>query len=165
MAVVVLLLIAACGYDYTKNRIPNFLAVLLAVWGAVWRLPDGGGGLAYIGQAGLTMLILYPFFKIGAIGAGDVKLLGVTAGCLPFEKIMIFLFVSLLIAAVISLVKMWKRKFFIERMRYLIGYVADVLKSGSWALYLKNEEDKDQVSICLAGPVLFSVLLYLGGVY
>ena len=41
--------------------------------GQVW---DGGvpGALSYLGQAALVMALLYPFFKIGGLGAGDVKL-------------------------------------------------------------------------------------------
>jgi len=162
-----LLLAAACGYDYRKHRIPNYLVVLTAVLGAGWRLQDGGfpGLLGYMGQALLMMSMLYPFFKIGTIGAGDVKLLGVTAGYLPFKKILFFLFFSLLIAAIISLIKMWKKNYFKERVLYLLRYLSNVWKTGKWQLYLEEEENKSTVSICLAGPILFSVLLYLGGVY
>ena len=49
-----------------------------------------------------VIALLYPLFKISAVGAGDVKLLGAAAGYFPFEKIFLFAFVSLLIAAIIS---------------------------------------------------------------
>lgn len=65
-----------------------------------------------------------------------MKLLGVTAGYLPAEKILVFLFCSLLVAAMISLAKIWKR---------------DGKRRGG--------------AVCLSGPVLVSVLLFLGGVY
>lgn len=131
-------LVAACGYDYKERRIPNYLILWMAITGVGWRLwNERAPGLpGYLGQAMLVMAILYPFFKIRGLGAGDVKLLGVTAGYLPAEKILVFLFCSLLVAAMISVVKMWKR--------------------GAGGA---------QGGICLSGPVLVSVLLLLGGVY
>ena len=92
-------------------------------------------------------------------------LLGVAAGFLPFHKIFVFLFVSLLIAAFFSLVKLWKEKYFLERMHYLLSYVAEVVRSGNWRLYLENRQERARAGICLSGPVLLGLLLYLGGAY
>lgn len=167
MAALCVLLTVVCGYDYKSGKIPNFLIALMMAAGVGWRFWQGGVTevLSYVGETFLTICLLYPLFKIGTVGAGDVKLLGVTAGYLPFKKILIFLFFSLLIAAVISLVKMLKRGNFTERMKYFFGYLKDVIESGSWRLYLENEKDKSAAGICLSGPVLVSVLLYLGGIY
>ena len=167
MAALCILLTAACGYDYRRKKIPNFLIAFMAVIGVGWRFWESGiyGALSYFGETVLIMSLLYPFFKIGSIGAGDVKLLGVSAGYLPFSKILIFLFISLLISAMFSLLKMWKESNIRERLRYLTAYLADVAKSGRWKLYLENETEKRAVGICLSGPVLMSILLYLGGVY
>ena len=167
MAALCILLTAACGYDYKRKKIPNFLIAFTAVLGVGWRFWESGicGALSYLGETVLIMSLLYPFFKIGSIGAGDVKLLGVSAGYLPFSKILIFLFISLLISAMISLLKMCKESNIRERLRYLTAYLADVARSGRWKLYLENEKEKRAVGICLSGPVLVSILLYLGGVY
>ena len=131
-------LVAACSYDYRERRIPNYLILWMAIAGVGWRLWNGGtrGGLWYLGQAALVMAVLYPFFKIGGLGAGDVKLLGVAAGYLPAEKILGFLFCSLLVAAMISLVK-----------------------------FRKKGGKRQSRGVCLSGPILVSVLLFLGGVY
>ena len=167
MGVLCVFLAAACGYDYREKRIPNYLIILTAVFGAVWRFRQGAfpEAVLYFGEAVLVMALLYPFFKIGAVGAGDVKLLGVTAGYLPFQKILYFLFFSLLIAAIISLIKMRKENSFGKRLKYLREYFGNVAVSGSWQLYLKRQEDKHVSGICLSGPVLAGILLYLGGVY
>lgn len=159
-------LFIACVCDYRAHRIPNSLTGLMAVQGLVFRLWNHGAGgiLFWLGGAVMTMALLYPFFKIGCLGAGDVKLFGVTAGYLPFEKILLFFFYSLLIAAVISLYKMWKAKTFGRRMRYLSEYFGEVLKNSQWHLYSKRECGPAP-GICLAGPVFVSILLYLGGVY
>lgn len=166
MAALCVCLAAACGYDYRDRRIPNGLVLLMAAAGMAWRIWDGGlsGAAFYVGEAALLMALLYPFFKIASIGAGDVKLLGVTAGYLPSEKILTFLFCSLLIAAMISLLKMWKEKSFGRRLGHFVGYLSAVAKKGGWQLYLKKE-DAQGAGVCLSGPVLASVLLYLGGIY
>lgn len=165
MAALCVFLAAACSYDYKYRRIPNYLIVLTAAVGGVRGFYGGAfpETMFYFGEAVLIMALFYPFFKIGALGGGDVKLLGVTAGYLPFDKILYFLFFSLLIAAIFSLLKMWKGKSFQERMRYLREYLKETVQSGCWKLYPRREEGTG--TICLAGPVLVGILLYLGGVY
>nr|WP_321152570.1 A24 family peptidase [uncultured Acetatifactor sp.] len=134
MAALCVFLAAACGYDYRQRRIPNYVILGMTIAGIGWRMYDerAPGALWYLGQAVLVMAVLYPFFKTGGLGAGDVKLIGVTAGYLPAEKILGFLFCSLLVAALISLFKILRKA-----------------KGG----------------VRLAGPVLVSILLFLGGVY
>lgn len=167
MAPLCVFLAAACGYDYIWNKIPNFLIALMAATGIAWRwLQEGiSGALSYMGEAFLIICPLYILFKIAAIGAGDVKLFGVTAGYLPFSKIFLFLFVSLLIAAVISLLKMLKRGNFTERVTYFFVYLKGVAQNGSWKLYSENGRDKAAAGICLSGPAFAGILLYLGGIY
>ncbi len=167
MAALCILLAAACGYDYKRKRIPNYLIAFMAVVGVGWRFGESGirGSLSYLMEAAVIMSLLYLFFKIGAIGAGDVKLFGVSAGYLPCSKILMFLFVSLLISAIISLLKMWKEKNLFERLRCLASYLSDVKKGGVWKLYPESGMEKQTAGICLSGPVLLSLLLYLGGVY
>lgn len=167
MAALCVLLTAACWYDYRKKKIPNYLIMAMILAGVPWRFLEEGpwAAVQFVLQVILIGGLLYPLFKIGAIGAGDVKLFGVVAGYLPFEKIFIFLFVSLLIAAIISLVKLWQNKNFRERLHYLAEYFAGVLKSGNWQLYLENGKESPEIRLCLSGPALLSLLLYLGGIY
>ena len=107
MAALCVLLLVACGYDYRTRKIPNKLIAAVALCGVIWRFCEDGwiGILLYLGEMLCVTLLMYPLFKIGTVGAGDVKLSGVSAGFLPFQKIFLFLFVSLLVAALISIVK------------------------------------------------------------
>ena len=134
MAALCVFLAAACSFDYRDRRVPNGLILLMAAVGMAWRFWGGGpwGAVSYAGKAALLMALLYPFFKIASVGAGDVKLLGVTAGYMPPEKILVFLFCSLLIAAIISLLKMWKENSFGRRLGHLFRYLTDVAEKGSW---------------------------------
>lgn len=167
MAALCALLTVACGYDYLKRKIPNALIAVIAFLGMVWKFCGEGmiGIPLYLGKMLCIMCPLYLFFKIGAIGAGDVKLFGVTAGFLPFKKIFLFLFVSLLVAAVISIFKLWKEKIYGERFWYLFHYLSENLQRQYWQPYLSDVQERHRLGICLSGPILISVLLYMGGAY
>lgn len=160
-------LAVACTCDYRRRKIPNGLLFGMAVFGVGWHLWSGGirGAVICLGEAAIVMALLYPLFKIGGLGAGDIKLLGITAGYLPPGRVVFFLFFSLLAAAVISVMKMSRENSFGERLRYLSEYLADVVQSGEWHIYLENVQDRRAAGICLSGPVLFSVALYVGGIY
>lgn len=161
------LLFAACCVDYRKRKIPNLLIAAMVLFGALWRFgQEGAGGIAFFLLQAMAVMCVFGFlFRLGTLGAGDVKLLGVTAGYLPVNKILLFLFVSLLIAAMISMVKLWKKHMFWERLYYLTKYLADVWASGQWRFYFAEGTGSADIGICLSGPILFSLILYLGGVY
>lgn len=167
LALLCMILTAACIIDYLQNKIPNELLAILLLAGVGWRgISQGTAEILFffVGAAGVTA-ILYPLYKIGCIGAGDVKLLGICSGWLAFQKILYFLFFSLLIAAVFSLIKMITRHNARERFYYLWEYIVHVMKSGKWQLYFEEGRLYKDAGICLSGPVLLSVLLYIGGVY
>lgn len=167
MSALCVMLAVACGFDYRCKKIPNQLIVLMTAVGTGWRYWESGiyGVLSYFGEAVLIIALLYPFFKIGTIGGGDVKILGASAGYFLFSKVLTFLFISLLFAAVYSLFKMCKERSLRERMHYLLQYLQDVVKSGNWKLYMEDKAERRRTGICLSGPVLLSVLLHIGGVY
>lgn len=167
MEALCLLLAVSCWYDYRKGRIPNLLLLIMFVVGWTYAAVCGGTqeAISFPIESFGVMLLLYPVFKIGALGAGDVKLYGICAGYLPRNKFLFFLFLSLLIAAIISLIKMLKECNAMERISYLCEYVADVVTSGNFRLYIEDEKERRASGICLAGPIFCSVLLYLGGIY
>ena len=167
MSILCLLLTVACIWDYRKRRIPNVLMVVMFVFGVLYV--GVGGGLKELllfpAECLAIMLLLYPLYKIGALGAGDVKLFGVCGAYLPREKFWCFLFVSLLIAAILSLIKMLIQCSAVERITYFCEYIAEIVRKGRLQLYIADEKEKRKNSICLAGPILGSVLMYIGGIY
>ncbi|MCM1569463.1 MAG: A24 family peptidase [Roseburia sp.] len=167
LAILCAFLAVACLYDYGSRRIPNaLLAGMLAVGLMRGVLQEGiRGGIGYGGAMLAVMLALYPFFKIGALGAGDVKLFGICAGYLPPGRVLLFLFFSLLLAAVFSIIRFIRKRDVKERFGYLLAYLAGVWQSGKWQLYIEDEESRRRAGICLAGPVLCSALMHWGGIY
>lgn len=167
MAVLCLLTAAACGFDYCKRKIPNGITAFMAFAGILFRIRQSAaaGIPLYLGAAAAVMTPLYILYKIGAVGAGDVKLLGAAAGYLPFGKIFQFSFFSLLIAAIFSLIIMLVNKNFKERLGIFIGYLEKTAEKGALLPYPAPAGEKRTAGVCLSGPVLLSLLLYLGGVY
>lgn len=166
MVFLCVLVAAVCLTDYRWTRIPNRMILLIFLYGMGFRYWDaGGGGIAgFLVNGIVVLLLLYPLFKIGAVGAGDVKLFSVTAGCLSGQDVPCFLISSLLIAALISLIKIFREHSGRERFCYLCAYLKDVCRSGHFSPYPVNVETK-KAGVCLAGPVFLSLLLHMGGVY
>ncbi len=167
MAVLCGLLLLACCFDYSRCRIPNLLLAGGLILGLAGAFRGGGGGEAvcFLLRMAAVILALYPFFRIGTVGAGDVKLLGVCAGYFPEERVLVFLFFSLLLSAAFSLIKLCRERNARERFAYLGSYLADVVRTGNLRLYFENTKDCKAAGICLSGPVLISALMHWGGVY
>lgn len=167
MTVLCASLFVVCLFDYRKGKIPNLsvLAVLAAGVGrSVFFCGLKGLGV-YLLVAVAALLFLYPFFRIGGLGAGDVKLLSVCAGYFPVCRICYFLFFSMLISVLFSIVKLYREHGARERVAYFCEYCAAVARSGKWRLYLPEKNARKFTGICMSGPILCSVLLGLGGVY
>lgn len=69
---------AACVYDLRTRRIPNVLTFGAAVAALVFHAAMAGttGVMTTAGGWLLGVALFFPFFALGGLGAGDVKLLG-----------------------------------------------------------------------------------------
>ncbi len=68
----------ACGFDLRTRRIPNVLTLGAAFAAIVFSVATrGSAGVVTAGGGWLLGVVLFfPFFALGGMGAGDVKLLG-----------------------------------------------------------------------------------------
>ncbi len=167
MVVLCICLGVICLFDYTKGKIPNLLLAVVLMWGLIrssyYRGP--GGLVCCVITGACVLILLYPFFRIGGLGAGDVKLLGVCTGYFSVSQIFYFLFLSMLFSAVFSVIILIKERNARERVGYFCEYCMAVLQSGKWRLYLPAKGGKAFKGVCMSGPILCSALLGLGGIY
>jgi prepilin peptidase CpaA len=91
----VLTAIAACVTDVSTSRIPNVLTFAAAALAIVFHVSaPGGQGFTHAGLgliAGLA--VFFPLFALGAMGAGDVKLMaaiGAWIGWLPIVWVALY---------------------------------------------------------------------------
>ena len=83
-----LVLLSAAITDVRTGKIPNILVLFLALFQTVYiviskfvfNTPALSGSLIFerLFAAAAVFSLLYPFFKLGGLGAGDVKLLTLT---------------------------------------------------------------------------------------
>lgn len=157
--------------DYKYDRIPNGISVLGTAIGLFFHVRENGW--QGICSAGVVILIsfciLYPIYRIGGIGAGDVKLLLMTGSFVSADKQFHIVIFSFIIGALLSVEKMISEDNFKERMQYLFSYLMDVLRTGQWKLYGENlntgSNKYKSNKIHFALPVCFSVMLGLGGIF
>jgi prepilin peptidase CpaA len=92
---VVAISVIACVTDLRTRRIPNILTFGAALAGVVAHTALGGAAGALTAGAGwLTGLIIFlPFFALGGMGGGDVKLLAALGAWLgPYETLYLALY-------------------------------------------------------------------------
>lgn len=179
MVVLLLILLAAVYTDYRQKRIPNWIIVFGITSGLVISLLHGGIGLLCEGIGGmiLPVILLYPAFAIGGLGAGDLKLFAVAGSYLGIKGITNSIIIAFVLGAMISLVKMIRFHNFKERIYYFFSYVTDIFLKGKWRLYELTDGqalDESKVSddsldfpnhkIHFALPILLGVVIYIGGV-
>ena len=101
------LLLWAIYTDIKRNKIENRLLAAGLVTGILLVYLEGGGLgiLDGVKRCFGVILVLFPFFLLKGLGAGDIKLLGVMAVFFPKEIISI-IFLSFFIGAVIGIGKM-----------------------------------------------------------
>ena len=101
-----LVLVAACSAtDLVSRRIPN-IYLLPALAAAMLLQIVGGGGYAILdGIGGLIfgLAILSPFYMLGGMSAGDVKLMGVAGAILGIEGGIVAGFATLVAGGVLGL--------------------------------------------------------------
>mgnify|MGYP003402813339 FL=1 len=174
-----LILLAAVYTDYGHGKIPNWIIVFGILSGLFTSFIKGGyiSLLEGLGAMILPVLLLYPVFVIGGIGAGDLKLFSVVGSFLGFRGVLISLIIAFFIGSIISIVKMIRFHNFKERIYYFFSYMADVLLKGKWKLYeteLKESSENNlfqkistdfpKYKIHFALPIFLGVITYIGGI-
>lgn len=178
MIVLLLILMAAVYTDYKQNRIPNWMIVFGVFSGFIISFIHGGLGMLLDGILGMVLpiVLLYPVFMIGGMGAGDLKLFAVAGSYLGIKGITISFVIAFMIGATISLVKMMYFHNFKERIYYFFSYMADLFLKGKWQLYETSEGQASmeregaeeslnfpKYKIHFALPIFLGVAIYIGG--
>src|SRR5712671_1714845 len=97
-AIVVGVVVVAVAWDLTTRRIPNLLTLGAAI--AALLMHVYLGGWSELGRSlagwGVGVACFLPFFAVGGMGAGDVKLLGTVGAWLgPVAAVWVALFTSI----------------------------------------------------------------------
>lgn len=161
-----MVLLGGAWYDVREQRIPNRWCVCGCVCGLwlAWHLaPDGEG----LWQAALYMVrllavtaIWFPLFRLRMIGAGDVKLMALTAGYLGFPASAGVIIYGFFIGAVLAFLKMLVYKNLYQRLSYFFAYIRRLFRTGEAVPYYQASRDGKEAVIPLGLCLLGGCVLY-----
>lgn len=164
-----LLLLLAALADLKTDRIPNGFVLLGMVTGILGSLRQGAAPYRIAVSVAAAFLLLYPLFKIGAMGAGDVKVLMMTGSFVGIKELLMITLLSFVIGAAASLGKLLSEHNGKERARYFVSYLSEVARTGQWKLYGEHtREDYERYcrnKIHFTVPILFGAALRIGGIF
>lgn len=155
----------AVFWDLWKGKIPNALIVAGLSAGWCFQLGDKGiyGALDFFGGAIFPLLLLGILFYFRMFGAGDIKLFSVIGGFLGIRSVFACIAVSFLAGALISAFLMIRRRILWQRLYYFFAYISNFIQFKKWIPYRIGLGK--ECSFTFSIPVLFSLILYAGGVY
>lgn len=155
--------------DLKTDRIPNGFLLLGFLIGLSGSLCTGRDILEILGSVSLAFLLLYPLYKIGAMGAGDVKLFLMIGSFSTAKELLLILVGAFAIGAGFSLMKLLVERNGRERLYYFFSYLSEVMKSGHWKIYgedlVQDYHTYCRNKIHFAVPVLFSAAMRIGGLF
>lgn len=161
-------MLSACA-DLKTDRIPNGFIVLGTMVGLCISLYTGRVLWGILGTVSLAFLLLYPLYKIGALGAGDVKLFLMIGSLCRAGELLTTLAGAFVIGAVFSLAKLLTEHNGRERLCYFFSYLSDVMRSGHWIIYgedlVQDYNAYRRNKIHFTVPVLFSAAMRIGGLF
>ncbi len=134
-------LICATILDCRSGRIPNILIGTALLIGAVLYGRSSCQELFLYGVRVVLFAVPFMiFFCLRMLGGGDVKVIAIIGGFVGVRDGMIIIFLSLLIAAIASFVKMIHYGILKERMRILIQYIDRVCSIKKLVPYPVNRD-------------------------
>lgn len=154
------------GYDIKKHKIPNGLVIVGIL--TAFTICFLNAGMEACGKAVVSMLIpfglLFPVYKLGMIGAGDIKFLCMFSIVLNWEQVLYFMFYACVLGGVWSFIHMLRNGRLIRRFRYLKEYVIGVMEEKNVRRYFSPEQGYED-TIAFALPIGLSYILHVGGMY
>lgn len=169
MGILIGVFCAVIFMDWYHYRIPNACIIAGMAAGLVmaYMSYSVNGLWEAVGAAAVIFLAFYPFYLLGALGAGDVKLfmmVGCYRGSMGTEGLIHYMLVTMIIAAVVSAGKMILYAESRERFFYLMRYLRKAAVTATIDDY-QIDRTKKQCVVRLSIPAFLSLLLMCAGLY
>lgn len=132
------MLLAASWCDLKSRTIPNGLNLAIALaaipfWWSV-GLPVWPDAAIQVGVAALVFGLFAIAFAMGAMGGGDVKLIGALALWLPFKAVIVLLFVMSVAGGVLTLAFYLRHRLARREGQLEIPYGVAIAFGGLWLI-------------------------------
>lgn len=158
------ILIPAVLCDIKGWHISNKIIIIGSLAGLLYQMIVNETGQILIAclTAFLAIGVMFPLFYIRALGAGDIKLISITALFIPIEKYVIYIAISFIVAAVISLIRMIFQKNLYDRLVVLVNYTILCMQTGKVMKYRNTGEISKSYCIHFSVALLIGYLIYMG---
>jgi prepilin peptidase CpaA len=115
----------ACATDLRSARIPNLLTFSALALGLLFHslAPSGSGVQAALVGLLAGLLVFFPFFALGAMGAGDVKLMAALGAWLGWEPAIYVALYGAVAGGVLAVVLAMWRGYLRTAMRNILALV------------------------------------------
>lgn len=167
MMVVLVMILIAMFFDERSRRIPNFITFPGMLLGLLTNsYLNGAQGIrdAIIGIV-TPVILLFVFYALRMIGAGDIKLfaaIGAFTGVLFALKIIVM---SILCGGIIATVLVIVRKNAVSRIKHMWNYILSIFIMGKISKYQSFSESNDGLFkfsyAILGGFILVNVFSFL----
>ena len=163
----ILLLIGATAFDFSTDKIPNWY-ILLATSILLAHKIIQDNGIDLFGtffSILFPILVLFPLFALGFLGAADVKLFGMLGICFSFKEVMLVFTISLFAGLISGIIKAVKYKSFGKRFKYLYNYSKNLLKKVSMkeeGIFDESYMDTLDEEMLKKGKIHYSLPILLG---
>lgn len=160
MVILLGLLLAAAVYDLREGRIPNRLILAGVLLGmlriAVCRMAFP----PYLIGILIPILFLFPFFSIGALGAGDIKLISMIGFFLSPKEVAFSILLAFAMAAAAGVAGYLKDGILIPGLYRFWIYIESCLAEG---IILPYPGEKGRHRIHLAPFIFIGTAIIVGG--
>jgi prepilin peptidase CpaA len=138
LGLLALLLVAACWFDIKDRTIPNGLNLAIALLAPLfwWSI-----GLAFwpdaaiqVGVAAAVFGLFAVAFAMGAMGGGDVKLIAAVALWLPFQAVILLIFIMSIAGGVLTLALYLRHRLARHTAKLEIPYGLAIAFGGLWLI-------------------------------
>ena len=115
LIILVLLSLLAAVTDFYKRKIPNFLILTGCCYGLI-RMIYYRDILESVPGILFPIIVLFPLYKIGVIGAGDIKLFSMIGFYFTFMETLFCIFTAFVLGAVFAMISMIHYENFTQRI-------------------------------------------------
>lgn len=151
--------------DIRSARVENGWLLLMLGTGFLARIyTEGWKGIPVFAAGVLfpfvVLIILYIFRMLGP---GDIKLLCVLGGMIGVRKTGMLMLSALFLGGMLSFLILIFCCDIKERIRYLLSYIADCIRTGTVKAYYKTGMPIENFHFTV--PIFLSTVLYAGGIF
>lgn len=160
-----LFLFTAVLEDFRSRKIPNWWILFGFSVGMLSLLEEktNSSYVYYVTGCLLPFFLLFLFYGIRVLGAGDIKLFMVVGLFLGRKEIFYVILWSFLFGGIYAIIKLFREKCFRKRFAYFFSYLKRVVVNGRLETYVIGDWKEEMVlhfSLC----ILLGCLPVIGGV-